>query len=224
MLLKRIFSFSSFVFILFSLLLSVSAVPDKPMGWYCTRNKDHKQPLAAPELRFVEEYGGYYIDKTHGDQNSEKVVYLTFDAGYENGNVEKILDVLKAENVKGAFFILGNLITKNTELVRRMANEGHTVCNHTNRHKDMTTAQNLEEFRAELDALETNIFLQQRLRQKRHGLAHKAVQPLSGVVFSNSDGFHAFCVNSSVISRMAFSASGTSVRFVSQQTTKGESL
>ena len=155
MLLKRIFSFSSFVFILFSLLLSVSAVPDKPIGWYCTRNKDHKQPLAAPELRFVEEYGGYYIDKTHGDQNPEKVVYLTFDAGYENGNVEKILNVLKAENVKGAFFILGNLITKNTELVKRMANEGHTVCNHTNRHKDMTTAQSLEEFRAELDALET---------------------------------------------------------------------
>ena len=82
------------------------------------------------------------------------MVYLTFDAGYENGNVEKILDVLKTENVKGAFFILGNLITRNTELVKRMADEGHTVCNHTVHHKDMTKVSSKEEFSAELCALE----------------------------------------------------------------------
>ena len=84
------------------------------INWYCTRNRDHKQPLAAPELRFVEELGGYYIDRRHGDDDADKVVYLTFDAGYENGNVEKILDIMKAEEVTGAFFVLENLIKRNT--------------------------------------------------------------------------------------------------------------
>ena len=148
------------IFLIIALLLSSFAVnvfaeSGGAMGWYCTRNRDHRQPIADAPLRYVEEYGGYYIDKKHGDENKEKVVYLTFDAGYENGNVERILDVMKEENVKGAFFVLGNLISKNTELVRRMAQEGHTVCNHTNRHRDMTKVGSIEEFRAELEALET---------------------------------------------------------------------
>ncbi|MBQ8140268.1 MAG: polysaccharide deacetylase family protein [Clostridia bacterium] len=153
--------FKKTIFSVFAALLSVSfiiniiAVNDKAISWYCTRNKDHRQPTAAPELKVVEQYGGYYIDKVHGDESEDKVVYLTFDAGYENGNVEKILDVLREEDVKGAFFILGNLITKNTELVKRMAEEGHTVCNHTNRHKDMTSVKNIEEFKSELDSLES---------------------------------------------------------------------
>ena len=149
---KKIISFFAILSLLSLLCINVSA--DEAMSWYCTRNKDNKQPTAAPELRFVEEYGGYYVDKRHGDGDVDKVVYLTFDAGYENGNVEKILDVMKEEEVKGAFFILENLIVKNTELVKRMANEGHSVCNHTSRHKDMTTARNIDEFKAELVSLE----------------------------------------------------------------------
>ncbi|MBO5845793.1 MAG: polysaccharide deacetylase family protein [Clostridia bacterium] len=149
---KKIISFFAILSLLSLLCINVSA--DEAMSWYCTRNKDNKQPTAAPELRFVEEYGGYYVDKRHGDGDVDKVVYLTFDAGYENGNVEKILDVMKDEEVKGAFFILENLIVKNTELVKRMANEGHSVCNHTSRHKDMTTARNIDEFKAELVSLE----------------------------------------------------------------------
>ena len=69
------------------------------------------------------------------------MIYLTFDAGYENGNIEKILDTMKKHNVNGAFFILENLITRNTDLVKRMSAEGHTVCNHTARHRDMTKAE-----------------------------------------------------------------------------------
>ncbi|MBO5415643.1 MAG: polysaccharide deacetylase family protein [Clostridia bacterium] len=150
----KIFSFCIIVLLLVSSVENAFAESRGAIGWYCTRNRDHRQPIADAQLRYVEDYGGYYIDKKHGDENEEKVVYLTFDAGYENGNVERILDIMKAENVKGAFFVLGNLISKNTSLVRRMAEEGHTVCNHTNRHKDMTTVRNIEDFRAELEALE----------------------------------------------------------------------
>ncbi|MBQ7921675.1 MAG: polysaccharide deacetylase family protein [Clostridia bacterium] len=107
------------------------------------------------EMQYIEEYNGYWIDTRHTDINSEdKVIYLTFDAGYENGNVEKILDILKNEEVPAAFFILKNLVTKDTDLVKRMAEEGHLICNHTANHKDMTKATNFEDFKSELQEME----------------------------------------------------------------------
>lgn len=122
--------------------------------WYCVHVKDHKQPSLGAELAFIEELGAYYIDRQHTDANAdEKVIYLTFDAGYENGNIEKTLDVLRQENVPAAFFVLQNLVVKNTDLVKRMVNERHTVCNHTARHKDMSTFSN-EAFLEELHTLE----------------------------------------------------------------------
>ena len=127
---------------------------NKVYNWYCVHVKDHVQPRVGSELAFVEELDGYYIDHKHEAQDDgDKVIYLTFDAGYENGNVAKILDILKEENVTGAFFILGNLIKHDTALVKRMAEEGHLVCNHTVRHKDMT-GMNDSDFLAELKELE----------------------------------------------------------------------
>ena len=134
------------------LSFSVSAT-DGYCSWYCVHRKDHKQPVVGSDISFVEDYNGYYIDKNHGDNANEKVVYLTFDAGYENGNVEKVLDALKEENVQGAFFILGNLVEQNTDLVKRMFEEGHLVCNHTYSHHSMVN-KSREEFEVELNKLE----------------------------------------------------------------------
>ena len=75
--------------------------------WYCKRVSDHKQPTADAPMQFITEYDGFYIDPRHGDDVQDKVVYLTFDAGYENGNVAKVLDVLRKEQVSGAFFCTG---------------------------------------------------------------------------------------------------------------------
>lgn len=150
---RRFVAFAVSVVLLFSFTI-LSVYADGGQGWYCVRNKEHKQPIAPSELQYVEKYNGYYIDHKYGDDNEEKVIYLTFDAGYENGNVEKILDVMKQKDVHGAFFILGNLITKNTELVLRMANEGHLVCNHTDTHIDMTKKADKDSFRQELETLE----------------------------------------------------------------------
>lgn len=135
-----------------SLIFALAASAEESLGWYCVRQKDHKQPKCDSNMQYIEEYDGYYIDHAHGDACEEKVIYLTFDAGYENGNVEKILDTLKEENVPGAFFILGNLIERNGELVRRMADEGHIVANHTYSHGDMTKV-NADSFNAELEKL-----------------------------------------------------------------------
>ncbi|MBR2622335.1 MAG: polysaccharide deacetylase family protein [Clostridia bacterium] len=102
--------------------------------WYCVHAKDHARPRADASFSYIEKYDGYYI----GKEQDEKVIYLTFDAGYENGNVAKILDILKEKQVPAAFFVLSHLVKKDTPLVTRMFDEGHTVCNHTANHKDMS--------------------------------------------------------------------------------------
>ena len=134
--------------------INVMAAP-AGRGFYVCRNRDHKQPVLDEAYQYIEKYDCYYIDKNHGDESEEKVVYLTFDAGYENGNVKKILDTLKKEQVTGAFFVLDHLVRDNTELVKRMAKEGHLVCNHTSHHKDMTRMQDADAFMKELTSLET---------------------------------------------------------------------
>ena len=131
--------------------------PTTPYNWYCKKTADNSQPPLDSLLSFIEKDGleAYYIDRKNSDfKEEDKVIYLTFDAGYENGNVEKILDVLKAEKVPGAFFVLENLVKRNTALVKRMNDEGHLVCNHTATHPDMTKKTSKEEFMQELWALE----------------------------------------------------------------------
>ncbi len=129
---------------------SVTLHAENAQNWYCKREKEHLRPCIDPNMSYIEEKNGFYI----GKDPDEKVIYLTFDAGYENGNIARILDTLKAHNAEGAFFILENLIRRNPELVERMKNEGHLVCNHTARHKDMTKLTE-QEIERELHALET---------------------------------------------------------------------
>ena len=159
---KRQIKKALIIFVATALLFcqSALAVFAEAQGWYTVRNKEHKQPRLDAAQMIIERYSGYYVDKrcSDGNENEEKVIYLTFDAGYENGNIEKILNTLRDEDVKAAFFILENLVNRNEELVKRMADEGHTVCNHTASHKDMTRVETVEEFRAELSALEKVYF------------------------------------------------------------------
>ena len=103
-------------------------------------------PASAAELA---RYDGAYMGDT-----GRKVLYLTFDAGYENGCTQKILDTLKKHNVQAAFFLVGNYIEKNADLVRRMVDEGHIVANHTMRHPDMSKLTDAQAFSKELTELE----------------------------------------------------------------------
>ena len=145
-------------FALISVLLFVlKASALQGISWYCSRNKDHLQPRLDKTLSVVDDYDVYWIDKNHSSIDDEKVIYITFDAGYENGNIEKILDVLKEENVCAGFFVLENLLKKNETLVKRMIDEGHIIANHTAKHKDMSKITSKEEFAKELSGLE-NVF------------------------------------------------------------------
>lgn len=119
-------------------------------NWYCRNNNDHTQPILGQDIAFVEKYGAYYVNRKAKD---EKVIYLTFDAGYENGNIEKIMNVMKENDVVGAFFILDNLLVRNADLVKRMVNEGHLVCNHTKKHPDMSKITDRNCFNEQLNSL-----------------------------------------------------------------------
>lgn len=133
--------------------LALSAfASSREYSWYIKRNGS-SQPLLQEEQKMIYNYNAYFIDKKLSDSSEEKKIYLTYDAGYENGNVEKTLDILKRENIKAAFFILDNIILKNPNLVTRMANEGHTVCNHTRNHKNLSGAT-YDDIKKDLTALE----------------------------------------------------------------------
>ena len=147
---KRIFLIFTVILLLSALCVNVGA-ECASRGWYIKKKKVGT-PDFPPDEGVISELGGLYLDKKANYENNKRV-YLTFDAGYENGNIEKILDIMKEEDVKSAFFILSNLIRKNTELVKRMAKEGHLVCNHTSNHKDLTKLSN-DEIKENLQTLE----------------------------------------------------------------------
>ena len=115
--------------------------------------------------------GAAYLGNT-----SEKVLYLTFDAGYENGCTAQILDVLAKHNVKAAFFLVGHYMQSNPDLVRRMAAEGHTVGNHSMHHPDMTKLSQAE-FEKEIRDLEA---LYQHLEAEHHFLVDARRTVLTG--------------------------------------------
>lgn len=131
---------SALLFLMAAFPLSAFAAENERYSWYCVHAKEHRRPALDPRLALIEQYNAVYLDPNVSDTSEEKVVYLTFDAGYENGNVAKVLDVLKEEAVPGTFFILQNLICKEPELVKRMVAEGHLVGNHTAHHRDMSRA------------------------------------------------------------------------------------
>ena len=134
----------------FSALTGNIAARGTTDAWYIKRN-GQKRPLLQKDQEFIYKYDAYFIDKKLDDDSERKILYLTFDLGYENGNTEKILDTLYKENVPAAFFVLDNIILKNLDLVTRMINEGHLVCNHTKNHKNLCHASEEEIKRCVLD-------------------------------------------------------------------------
>ena len=118
-------------------------------NWGLSFQQEGQAPVTNVTAEFLSQYDGYYM----GD-SSEKNLYLTFDAGYENGYTAGILDVLKKHDVKAAFFLVGNYLKTSPELVKRMVSEGHTVGNHTYSHPDMSAISTEDAFREELSKLE----------------------------------------------------------------------
>ena len=118
-------------------------------SWGLSFRQEGMAPVGNADAAHLSRYDAAYIGNT-----ADKVLYLTFDAGYENGSTAKILDTLKAHQVPAAFFLVGNYIEKNADLVRRMVQEGHIVANHTMHHHDMSKLSDRDAFEKELTDLE----------------------------------------------------------------------
>ena len=135
-----------------ALILSVSQLLGGTVetgAWGLSFRTEGQPPVGSADSGRLKLYDAAYIGNT-----DEKVLYLTFDAGYENGCTAEILDTLKKHDVKAAFFLVGNYIEKNPDLVRRMVEEGHIVGNHTMHHPDMSKISDPDSFSKELKALE----------------------------------------------------------------------
>lgn len=105
----------------------VDGLSNKKIGWGIKRNDNHEQPdVGTINKQILDKYEGYSI----GNKDSKKV-YLTFDEGYEAGYTEKILEVLKQNDVKATFFITAHYVNTQPELVQKMINDGHIIGNHT---------------------------------------------------------------------------------------------
>ncbi len=103
------------------------------LAWWIRRGEKH-EPSGCDDTLDIREYGAYYLDDR---AKEEKVIYLTFDCGYENEYTNQILDVLKNQEVPACFFVTQTYIRDNIELTKRMKEEGHQVGNHTITHPSM---------------------------------------------------------------------------------------
>lgn len=118
-------------------------------NWGLSFQGDGQRPVGNTTIEDLAAYDAYYAQDT-----KEKVIYLTFDAGYENGNTPAILDALKKHNAPAAFFVVGTFMESNPDLIIRMKEEGHTVANHTWNHPDMSQIATTEAFQQELESVE----------------------------------------------------------------------
>ncbi len=118
-------------------------------NWGLSFRSEGSPPVGPANAATLAGYDAAYIGDT-----TQKKIYLTFDAGYENGSTAKILEILRKHNVPAAFFLVGNYIQKNADLVRQMVKDGHIVGNHTMHHPDMSKISDLSTFKKELEDLE----------------------------------------------------------------------
>lgn len=115
-------------------------------NWGLGFQEEGTKPTGNVTAEELKSYDAYYV----GD-GEEKIIYLTFDCGYENGNTAPILDALKKHNAPATFFVVGHFLETAPDLVKRMVEEGHTVGNHTYHHPDMSAISDLASFQKEMD-------------------------------------------------------------------------
>ena len=127
-----------------------AAIPASAENWGLSFPSEGQSPVGNATSEDLAQYGACFLGDT-----SKKVIYLTFDCGYENGYTESILDALKKHNAPAAFFVVGNMVETAPDIICRMVDEGHIVGNHTFHHPDMSAISDQSAFQQELAKLET---------------------------------------------------------------------
>ena len=146
---RSLLKFSNLMLIILLCCLSVSSVEANAIGWGIPKSKNEQQPWPGEEYdTIIRQNDAFYIGSP-----DERVLYLTFDCGYENGNMPIILDSLKKHDVPGLFFLTGHFMEQCPDLVKRIVSEGHLIGNHTYYHPDLTKVSK-EKFNKELTLIE----------------------------------------------------------------------
>lgn len=141
---------------------------NKSSGWGFKKNKGSEPDIPAKIQEMLKKYDSYYMDTSR-----EKVLYLTFDEGYENGHTGQILDVLKKHNVPAAFFVTGSYLKTEETLIHRMIDEGHIVGNHTLNHPNLPKLNTPEKMAEELLSLN-------KICDEKYGYTMKYMRPPEG--------------------------------------------
>ena len=115
-------------------------------NWGLSFQQEGSAPVGNATTEELRAYNAAYVDPTE-----EKVLYLTFDAGYENGNTPAILNALQKHNAPATFFVVGNFLETSPDLTKQILAEGHTIGNHTYHHPDMSKISSMESFKKELE-------------------------------------------------------------------------
>lgn len=118
-------------------------------GWGLSFQEEGKRPAGNASIDDLKQYNAYYAGDT-----DQKIIYLTFDAGYENGNTPAILDALKKHQAPAVFFVVGNFIKDNPDLIRRILADDHIIGNHTMTHPDLPQISSMDAFQKELQDVE----------------------------------------------------------------------
>ena len=127
---------------------TVTPLSNQKCAWGFVRKKDARPEIYAPHAKVLDEFEGIYLGNP-----DEKVIYLTFDEGYENGYTASILDTLQEKEVCATFFVTMPYVKQNPDLVQRMIEEGHIVGNHTVNHPSMPEVTNDEKLKKEITEL-----------------------------------------------------------------------
>ena len=163
--------------------IEIESLDNKKIGWGIKRNDNHEQPdVVNVNRKILDKYQGLYIGN-----KEQKLVYLTFDLGYEAGYTPKILEVLKQNEVKATFFITAHYVNTQPDLVKQMIDEGHIIGNHTVNHKSMPSCS-LETIKKEVMDLHSAIY-------DKFGYEMKFIRPPKGeysertVAYTNTLGY-----------------------------------
>lgn len=163
--------------------IDIESLDNKKIGWGIKRNDNHEQPdVGNVNRKILDKYQGLYMGN-----KEQKLVYLTFDLGYEAGYTPKILEVLKQNEVKATFFITAHYVNTQPDLVKQMIDEGHIIGNHTVNHKSMPSCS-LETIKKEVMDLHSAIY-------DKFGYEMKFIRPPKGeysertVAYTNTLGY-----------------------------------
>ena len=128
-----------------SISVSTTALSNEKCAWGFVRKKDSRPEIYAPYAKVLDKFDGIYLGNSE-----EKVIYLTFDEGYENGYTTTILDTLKEKDCPATFFVTMPYVKQNPDLVQRMIDEGHIVGNHSVNHPSMPEVTDDEKVKNEV--------------------------------------------------------------------------